>query len=126
MSKFISSTLLAYSLCVSLACHLPCTTFTLLLPWKMCTFVTQRLGFSIFVFLLCVNPACSCNPLGTLSAGNPCDIQTGSCYCKRLVTGQNCEKCLVREHYKYVCLGFGFLCLCITHFSLSASALGSQ
>ncbi|XP_078112377.1 laminin subunit beta-1a [Sander vitreus] len=42
--------------------------------------------------------ACSCSPVGTLPGGNPCDSETGSCFCKRLVMGRDCNQC-VAEHW---------------------------
>uniref|UniRef100_A0A0K0EC03 Laminin subunit beta-1 n=2 Tax=Strongyloides stercoralis TaxID=6248 RepID=A0A0K0EC03_STRER len=39
---------------------------------------------------------CSCNILGTIN-NEGCDKTTGKCFCKRFVTGINCDKCL--ENY---------------------------
>ncbi|KFD63486.1 hypothetical protein M514_06434 [Trichuris suis] len=40
---------------------------------------------------------CSCHLLGTVN-NEGCDKHTGECTCKRLVTGDNCDRCL-EEHY---------------------------
>ncbi|KAM7003159.1 laminin subunit beta-1-like isoform 1-T1 [Tautogolabrus adspersus] len=42
--------------------------------------------------------ACTCSPVGTVPGGNPCDSETGSCFCKRLVTGRDCDQC-ASEHW---------------------------
>ncbi|PAV69963.1 hypothetical protein WR25_10914 [Diploscapter pachys] len=41
--------------------------------------------------------ACKCNLLGTYN-NEGCDKYSGTCTCKRLVTGENCDQCLP-EHY---------------------------
>ncbi|XP_061679581.1 laminin subunit beta-1a isoform X2 [Syngnathoides biaculeatus] len=42
--------------------------------------------------------ACTCSFLGTFPGQNPCDSETGNCFCKRLVTGTDCDHC-VSEHW---------------------------
>ncbi|XP_012576215.1 PREDICTED: laminin subunit beta-4 [Condylura cristata] len=37
---------------------------------------------------------CNCNPLGSLPVST-CDVDTGQCLCRPLVTGPHCEKCAV-------------------------------
>ncbi|VDK43423.1 unnamed protein product [Anisakis simplex] len=41
--------------------------------------------------------ACTCHLLGTYN-NEGCNKRTGECLCKRLVTGENCDRCLP-EHY---------------------------
>ncbi|XP_052501566.1 laminin subunit beta-2 isoform X2 [Budorcas taxicolor] len=37
---------------------------------------------------------CQCDPRGTVPGATPCDHNSGACFCKRLVTGQGCNRCL--------------------------------
>ncbi|XP_029814187.1 laminin subunit beta-2-like, partial [Manacus vitellinus] len=41
---------------------------------------------------------CHCDPRGTVADGSRCDPVSGECFCKRLVTGHNCNQCLP-EHW---------------------------
>ncbi|KAJ7416023.1 laminin subunit beta-2 [Pitangus sulphuratus] len=41
---------------------------------------------------------CHCDPRGTVADGSRCDPVSGECFCKRLVTGRNCNQCLP-EHW---------------------------
>ena len=36
---------------------------------------------------------CSCDPKGVTGVLGQCDLQSGNCSCKRLVTGQRCDQC---------------------------------
>ncbi|XP_059799850.1 laminin subunit beta-2 [Hypanus sabinus] len=42
--------------------------------------------------------SCRCHPVGTVSGNQPCDPVSGDCFCKRLVTGRRCDRCL-EEHW---------------------------
>lgn len=42
-------------------------------------------------------PACQCDRMGTVLGNSQCDPVSGDCFCKRLVTGRSCDKCLVRS-----------------------------
>uniref|UniRef100_A0A674BXD8 Laminin, beta 1a n=1 Tax=Salmo trutta TaxID=8032 RepID=A0A674BXD8_SALTR len=41
--------------------------------------------------------ACTCNTLGTVPGGSPCHTDSGDCFCKSLVTGRECDQCMVRN-----------------------------
>ncbi|NXA06187.1 LAMB2 protein, partial [Sapayoa aenigma] len=41
---------------------------------------------------------CQCDPRGTVADDSRCDPVSGECFCKRLVTGRNCNQCLP-EHW---------------------------
>lgn len=48
---------------------------------------------------LCLFPACSCHPLGSLAFREPhgslCDASNGNCICKPGVGGAHCDRCMV-------------------------------
>ncbi|KAJ8038680.1 Laminin subunit alpha [Holothuria leucospilota] len=37
---------------------------------------------------------CDCHPVGTVEGQSQCDLDTGQCQCKPLVTGQKCDQCI--------------------------------
>uniref|UniRef100_A0A452VEN1 Laminin subunit beta 2 n=1 Tax=Ursus maritimus TaxID=29073 RepID=A0A452VEN1_URSMA len=39
---------------------------------------------------------CQCDARGTVPGTTSCDPNSGTCFCKRLVTGRGCNRCLVR------------------------------
>eukprot|EP00066_Takifugu_rubripes_P001619 XP_003962939.2 PREDICTED: laminin subunit beta-2 [Takifugu rubripes] len=41
---------------------------------------------------------CQCDRMGTVLGNSQCDPVSGDCFCKRLVTGRSCDKCLP-EHW---------------------------
>jgi len=60
--------------------------------------LTNRIGFT---YVHSFVSACTCFLHGTV--GNEgCDKYTGACQCKRLVTGENCNQCLVSSHERNV------------------------